>query len=78
VDADPDAVGQDAVLVDVTPLFSAFGPEPIATRLTPGAGRLLVTTSTLYRRKIEPMRRDLASLRRLPQPADRSSRAAGR
>ena len=46
----------------VTPLFSAFGPEPIATRLTLGAGRLLVTTSTLYRRKVEPMRARLASL----------------
>jgi acetyl-CoA synthetase len=47
----------------VTPLFSAFGPEPIATRLALGEGRLLVTTSSLYRRKIEPMRRELASLR---------------
>ncbi|MGE5115516.1 MAG: acetate--CoA ligase [Betaproteobacteria bacterium] len=46
----------------VTPLFSAFGPEPIATRLTLGAGRLLVTTSTLYRRKVAPMRATLASL----------------
>ncbi len=47
----------------VTPLFSAFGPEPIATRLTLGAGKLLVTTSSLYRRKIEPMREQLTSLR---------------
>ncbi len=47
----------------VTPLFSAFGPEPIATRMTLGAGKLLVTTSSLYRRKIEPMREQLASLR---------------
>lgn len=62
----------------VTPLFSAFGPEPIATRLTLGAGRLLVTTTALYRRKIEPMRDSLTSLRKvllvrddeLPLPPD--------
>jgi acetyl-CoA synthetase len=49
----------------VTPLFSAFGPEPIATRLALGAGKLLVTTSSLYRRKIEPMRSDLVSLQQV-------------
>jgi hypothetical protein len=37
----------------VSPLFSAFGPEPIATRLEMGDGRVLVTTPGLYRRKIE-------------------------
>ncbi|HEX7437596.1 MAG TPA: acetate--CoA ligase [Caldimonas sp.] len=46
----------------VTPLFSAFGPEPIATRMTLGAARLLVTTASLYRRKVEPVRQDLATL----------------
>lgn len=46
----------------VTPLFSAFGPEPIATRLRLGAGKLLVTTASLYRRKVEAMRADLGSL----------------
>ncbi len=39
-----------------SPLFSAFGPEPIATRMEIGAARLLVTTEGLYRRKIEPIR----------------------
>ena len=34
----------------VTPLFSAFGPEPIATRMNLGAAKLLVTTTSLYRR----------------------------
>lgn len=47
----------------VTPLFSAFGPEPIATRLALGNGRVLVTTTSLYRRRIEPMRERLADLR---------------
>ncbi|TDR54372.1 acetyl-CoA synthetase [Halomonas ventosae] len=46
----------------VTPLFSAFGPEPIATRLTLGEGRVLVTTTSLYRRKVAPIRDRLQSL----------------
>jgi acetyl-CoA synthetase len=36
----------------VTPLFSAFGPEPIRTRLALGSGKVLVTTEALYRRKV--------------------------
>ncbi|MGM9488266.1 acetate--CoA ligase [Ideonella sp. YS5] len=47
----------------VTPLFSAFGPEPIATRMTLGSATLLVTTSSLYRRKVEPVRARLPALR---------------
>ncbi len=34
------------------PLFSAFGPEPIHQRLDLGSGRVLVTSSRLYRRKV--------------------------
>ncbi|MBL29366.1 MAG: acetate--CoA ligase [Rhodospirillaceae bacterium] len=34
------------------PLFSAFGPEPIAARLEIGSGRVLVTSRILYRRKV--------------------------
>ena len=45
-----------------SPLFSAFGPEPIATRLEIGAGKVLVTTEALYRRKVEPMRSRLPDL----------------
>ena len=33
------------------PLFSAFGPEPIATRFNLGQGAVLVTTELLYRRR---------------------------
>ena len=47
----------------VTPLFSAFGPEPIATRLNIGEGRVLVTTTSLYRRKVQPVRDTLPTLR---------------
>jgi acetyl-CoA synthetase len=46
----------------VTPMFSAFGPEPIATRMNIGGARVLVTSEALYRRKVEPMRATLASL----------------
>ena len=46
----------------VSPLFSAFGPEPIATRLAIGAGRFLVTTESLYRRKVEQLRARLTTL----------------
>ncbi|MDE1981488.1 MAG: acetate--CoA ligase [Betaproteobacteria bacterium] len=48
--------------VVVSPLFSAFGPEPVATRLTLGAGRVLVTTESLYRRKVEGLRSRLPQL----------------
>jgi non-ribosomal peptide synthetase component F len=37
-----------------TPLFSAFGPEPIRTRINMGRGKVLLTTASLYKRKIEP------------------------
>ena len=46
----------------VSPLFSAFGPEPIATRMNLGAGRALVTTAGLYRRKMESVRTQIGSL----------------
>ncbi len=46
----------------VTPLFSAFGPEPIATRLEIGDGQVLVTTEALYRRKVEALRSRLPKL----------------
>ena len=36
----------------VSPLFSAFGPEPIATRVNMGRGKVLVTTEALYQKKV--------------------------
>ena len=44
-------------------LFSAFGPEPIRQRITIGGGRVLVTTRTLYERKVAPIRDALPELR---------------
>nr|WP_294863323.1 acetate--CoA ligase [uncultured Pseudogulbenkiania sp.] len=49
----------------VSPLFSAFGPEPIATRVQLGQGALLVTTASLYRRKVAAMRSQMPSLRQV-------------
>ena len=46
----------------VSPLFSAFGPEPLATRLGIGEGRVLVTTEPLYRRKVAAIRASLPKL----------------
>ena len=46
----------------VSPLFSAFGPEPIATRLDIGDGQVLITTEALYRRKVEALRGRLPKL----------------
>ncbi len=36
----------------VSPLFAAFGPEPIRQRLEIGRARVLVTTPSLYRHKV--------------------------
>lgn len=47
----------------VCPLFAAFGPEPIRQRLELGDARVLVTTASLYRRKITPIREQLPFLR---------------
>ncbi|MBM3510455.1 MAG: acetate--CoA ligase [Alphaproteobacteria bacterium] len=46
-----------------SPLFSAFGPEPVLARLTIGAGSVLVTTAVLYARKVAPIRDQLKSLK---------------
>ncbi len=48
-----------------SPLFSAFGPEPIKARMTIGGAKALITTEAFYRRKIEPWRRELTSLERV-------------
>ena len=45
-----------------SPLFSAFGPEPIKSRMTIGEAKAIVTTEAYYRRKIEPWRKELSSL----------------
>ncbi|WP_372866692.1 acetate--CoA ligase [Pseudomonas sp.] len=46
----------------VSPLFCAFGPEPLETRLRLGEGSILLTSETLYRRKIAAIRERLPAL----------------
>ncbi|MFJ5834101.1 acetate--CoA ligase [Streptomyces sp. NPDC093089] len=45
------------------PLFTAFGPEPVALRMKLGNARALVTTRELYERKVAPVRSRLPHLR---------------
>ncbi|OBB95765.1 acetate--CoA ligase [Mycobacterium sp. 852002-30065_SCH5024008] len=49
----------------VSPLFSAFGPEPIATRVNLGRADVLVTTRAIYQRKIAKIRDRLPSVRHI-------------
>jgi acetyl-CoA synthetase len=44
------------------PLFAAFGPEPIQARVGIGRPRVLVTTQSLYRRKVAAIRAGLESV----------------
>ncbi|MEX2103475.1 MAG: AMP-binding protein, partial [Gaiellaceae bacterium] len=48
-----------------SPLFSAFGPEPIRTRLSIGRAKALVTTEGLYERKVAQLRPSLPDLERV-------------
>ena len=45
-----------------SPLFSAFGPEPVRSRMEIGDARVLVTTRNHYQRKVAPWRKDLPGL----------------
>jgi acetyl-CoA synthetase len=44
------------------PLFSAFGPEPVKQRLQLGGADVLVTSPSLYRKKVAPIRADVPHL----------------
>jgi len=64
----------------VCPLFSAFGPEPIRSRMELGDARVLVTTPTLYRKKVVGIQEHLPGLRHVllagPMEEARGGRAA--
>jgi acetyl-CoA synthetase len=47
------------------PLFSAFGPEPIRARMSIGAARFLVTTKTLFERKVKSLLNQLPALEKV-------------
>ena len=57
------ALGTLAIQAVFSPLFAAFGPEPIVTRIQAASGTVLVTTSSLYARKVAPIRDRLTTLR---------------
>jgi acetyl-CoA synthetase len=46
----------------VCPMFSAFGPEPIQTRMQIGGAKVLVTTASLYEKKVAGWRASLPAL----------------
>jgi acetyl-CoA synthetase len=46
-----------------SPLFSAFGPKPIRSRMEIGGARVLLTSAKLYRKKVAAWRHELSSLR---------------
>lgn len=48
-----------------SPLFSAFGPEPIMARMKKGNAKALFTLSSLYHKKIAPIRNELKGLTHL-------------
>ena len=45
-----------------SPLFAAFGPEPIRTRMEIGSARVLVTTASIYNQKIAAWRHEIPTL----------------
>jgi acetyl-CoA synthetase len=58
------------------PLFSAFGPEPIRARLAIGEARALVTTASLYERKVAGLRAALPRLEHVIVVGDAGAAAA--
>jgi len=58
------------------PLFSAFGPEPIHTRLSIGEGEVLITTESLYGKKVAQLRDRLPQLKHVLLIGDRGARTA--
>jgi len=48
-----------------SPLFSAFGPDPVRTRMAIGEAKVLVTTAAFYRRKVAEWRRELPGMERV-------------
>ncbi len=60
-----------------SPLFSAFGPEPVRSRMEIGDARALVTTEALYRRKVAPWRDEMPGLKHVLLIGDSSGQFPG-
>jgi acetyl-CoA synthetase len=59
----------------VSPLFSAFGPEPLKTRINLGAGKVLVTTEALYDRKVTKIVGEMPTLKHVLRVDGHEARA---
>jgi len=59
-----------------SPLFSAFGPDPVRARLTIGEAAAIVTTPAYFRLKVEPALREVPSLRHVLLAGDPEQIAA--
>ena len=58
------------------PLFSAFGPEPIRARMSIGKAKVLVTTASLYERKVAGLRDSLPDLKHVILVGDDQKRTS--
>ena len=58
------------------PLFSAFGPEPILARMQRGDATVLVTTESLYRKKVQAIRDQISTLKHVILIADQNKKHA--
>ena len=58
-----------------SPLFSAFGPEPVRARLALGDARALVTNGSFYRRKVAALRGSLPALKHVLLAPEAGSRS---
>jgi acetyl-CoA synthetase len=56
------ALGALKARLVISPMFSAFGPEPVKARMVIGDARALVTTPAFYAKKIEPIRSEIPTL----------------
>jgi acetyl-CoA synthetase len=59
----------------VSPLFSAFGPEPLKTRINLGGGKVLVTTESLYERKVKKVAGEMPTLKHVLRVDSAEARA---
>ncbi|HLA11880.1 MAG TPA: acetate--CoA ligase [Pyrinomonadaceae bacterium] len=59
------------------PLFSAFGPEPIRSRMVIGQAKVLVTTVSLYERKVGAIREALPNLKHIIVVGDNQTTVEG-
>jgi acetyl-CoA synthetase len=60
----------------VSPLFAAFGPEPLKTRINLGRGKVLVTTEALYERKVGKIAGEMPTLRHVLKVDSAEARSA--